>query len=82
MGISPEIMYWGLFFAVLILLSVFIFIFLGVSAFAIPGTFGAVVNSAFPMMGGGAVSKSGKDNSASAELGKVKKAVENSLNII
>jgi len=45
---------------IVLLILIFIFIFIGVKAFAIPGTFGAIVNSVFPMAGGAGLSKGGK----------------------
>lgn len=42
----------GLAWLIILLLLIFVFIFVGVSAFAIPGTFGAIVNSMFPVGGG------------------------------
>lgn len=37
---------------IIALLVIFAFIFVGVSAFAIPGTFGSIVNACFPIAGG------------------------------
>lgn len=56
MGINKSTLMFLLVGLVIILLLIFIFIFIGVKAFAIPGTFGAVINSIFPMAGGGALS--------------------------
>lgn len=56
-GIDESTLNWILFFLLCILIGLFIFIFIGVKAFALPGTFGAVINSLFPMAGGSLVSK-------------------------
>lgn len=75
MGISKEMLLKMLGFGVFLLLLIFVFIFIGVSAFAIPGTFGAIVNSVFPMVGGGGVAKSGDDPAKKLNFEKIKKTV-------
>ena len=47
--LSKDVLYLNLGVMILALLVIFAFIFVGVSAFSIPGTFGSIVNSAFPM---------------------------------
>lgn len=49
LGISKEFLMWMLVWLCLILLVIFAFIFVGIAAFALGGTFGAVVNSLFPI---------------------------------
>ena len=49
LGITKEIMTFGLIWLVTIIMFLFGFIFVGISAFALPGTFGSIVNSAFPI---------------------------------
>lgn len=49
LGISPALLTMLLIQGAIILLLIFIFIFLGIQAFALGGTFGAVVNSILPM---------------------------------
>lgn len=49
LGVTKEILTFGLIFLIIILLLLFAFIFVGIAAFAIPGTFGSVVNSLFPI---------------------------------
>jgi hypothetical protein len=48
-GLTKEILSFGLIGLTTLLLIVFAFIFVGISAFSIPGTFGSVVNSIFPV---------------------------------
>lgn len=60
-GISQRILYRILIILILFLLAILVFIFIGISAFAIPGTFGAVINAIFPIVGGVGLSKSGED---------------------
>ena len=38
-----------MFFMVIILVLIFAFIFMGVTAFTIPGSFGSIINSLFPI---------------------------------
>ena len=49
LGISKELLMWILVWLCLILLVIFAFIFVGIAAFALGGTFGAVINSIFPI---------------------------------
>jgi hypothetical protein len=49
MGITKEILIFALIYLILILLLLFTFIFVGIAAFAIPGTFGSIINSLFPV---------------------------------
>ena len=49
LGISKEILIFGVIILAIILVLTFIFIFLGIQAFAIGGSFGAVVNSFMAM---------------------------------
>jgi hypothetical protein len=57
LGISSEQLGVLLMFLVIMLILVFIFIFVGIGAFALGGTFGSVVNSMFPAIGGGSLGK-------------------------
>jgi hypothetical protein len=47
--VTKEILTFALIYLVVLVLLLFAFIFVGISAFAVPGTFGSIVNSAFPM---------------------------------
>lgn len=49
LGISPALLTVSLIFLAIILVLVFTFIFLGIQAFAMGGTFGAIINSLMPM---------------------------------
>ena len=49
LGITPEILASIFFRLVLLLILVFVFIFFGIKAFMVGGTFGAVINSIFPL---------------------------------
>ena len=57
---------------VIILIVLFAFIFIGVSAFAIPGTFGAIVNSIFPIAGGVGVSSTDSTKDKKYDVDKLK----------
>lgn len=67
MGITKEMMIFALIYLVILILLLFAFIFVGIAAFAIPGTFGSIINSLFPisnwckiyyfLVGGGGASK-------------------------
>jgi hypothetical protein len=48
MGISKEILIFGLLAILVVIILIFAFILIGIQAFSIPGAFGSVVNSAFP----------------------------------
>ena len=49
LGISPESILNYIFILCFILISLFIFIFLGIEAFALGGTLGSIINSFIPM---------------------------------
>lgn len=52
LGISATFLAVSLAFIAIIILLLFVFIFMGISAFALGGTFGAIINSAMPAMAG------------------------------
>jgi len=45
LGISKELLIFGVIYLSVILILIFVFIFLGIQAFALGGSFGAVINS-------------------------------------
>ena len=49
LGISPGLLTISLVFLSVVLLLIFVFIFLGIEAFGLGGTFGAIINSILPM---------------------------------
>ena len=49
LGITKEILFGILIWLVTLLLILFAFIFVGIAAFAIGGTFGSIINSLFPI---------------------------------
>ncbi len=49
LGINKEKLYFLLAWLIVILIGIFAFIFVGVRAFGLPGAFGAIVNSIFPI---------------------------------
>ena len=49
LGITKEILFGVLIWLTLLLLILFAFIFVGIAAFAIGGTFGSIINSMFPV---------------------------------
>lgn len=58
LGISPALLTLALIGLGIILLLAFTFIFLGIEAFALGGTFGAIINSLMPMAAGGSAASS------------------------
>lgn len=57
LGVSKEILVGAFMLLMVILILLFLFIFIGIKAFAASGTFGSVVNSIFPIAGGGGLAK-------------------------
>ncbi len=49
LNITKEQLISYLIVLIILLLLIFAFIFVGVAAFAIPGTFGAIINALFPI---------------------------------
>lgn len=49
LGISKELLIFGIIYLAVILLLIFVFIFLGIQAFALGGGFGSVINSLMAM---------------------------------
>ncbi|KRX07649.1 hypothetical protein PPERSA_11198 [Pseudocohnilembus persalinus] len=62
LGISKNKLYFILIFLIFLLLLIFCFIYIGVLAFAVPGTFGAIINSLFPAGAGIGLSRSQESN--------------------
>jgi hypothetical protein len=82
MGISSEQLGVLLMFLVLMLILVFIFIFVGIGAFALGGTFGSVVNSAFPALGGGSVGKESDGDKNKLNPEAIAQACQQAVDII
>ena len=57
LGVSKEILIGAFAILMSIIILLFAFIFVGIKAFSVPGTFGSVINSIFPVAGGGGVAK-------------------------
>ncbi|CAD8067964.1 unnamed protein product [Paramecium primaurelia] len=81
LGISKPLLIKGLIVLVIYLVIVLAFILIGVQAFAIPGTFAAIVNAALPMIGGLGLNKQAAEDklkslNLTAILDVVKKAVK------
>jgi hypothetical protein len=57
LGISPALLAIALTRLIIIVLLLFTFIFLGISAFAVGGTFGSIINSIIPLVGGSGATK-------------------------
>ncbi len=53
LGISPALLAFSIATLIVILILLFTFIFLGIKAFALGGTFGAIINSIIPMSAAG-----------------------------
>ncbi|KRX01781.1 hypothetical protein PPERSA_00154 [Pseudocohnilembus persalinus] len=80
MGITRTKLTIILIYLVVILLLIFLFIFVGVAAFAIPGAFGAMINSLFPIMGGTGLSKANNSKSEKKkDFTKIKETIKESL---
>lgn len=76
LGITKERLMFALIWLVILLLLIFGFIFVGVTAFTLPGTFGSIVNSMFPIAGGGGLSSSNKEDKGKIlDLEKLKSIV-------
>lgn len=62
------------------LLIFFAFIFSGIKAFALGGGMGAIINSLFPMLGGGVAGKEDKKKKDSLNLDTISESVELAMN--
>lgn len=60
LGLSSELLTLSLIILGIVLLLLLVFIFLGIQAFALGGTFGSVINSLMPMAAGGGAGGSSK----------------------
>jgi len=77
-GILPSQMYLTLASLAVMLLIIFLFIFFGIAAFTVGGSFSAVINSLLPMVSGVAVG--GKDKKADPKNDeKIAKAIQESI---
>ena len=77
LGLTIEDLIWYGFFAMIFLLLVFVFIFLGISAFSKSEGFNAVINSLLPLTAGAASAARKVDIKGALE--KVKGFVQNSI---
>jgi len=82
MGITEEKLAVLLIFLIVLLVLMFVFIFVGITAFALGGTFGAVVNSLFPAIGGGSLGKKSDSDTQKLSLDTIEQNVEKALAII
>lgn len=82
LGISPALLTIALIYIGIILILFFCFIFLGIKAFALGGTFGSVVNSLMPMAAGAGADGGSKDKESATNDDKVKGSVSKSKDII
>jgi len=81
LGITPGILYATFAYLLFILLILIAFIFVGINAFSVGGSFSAVINSLLPALG--ATSISGKDETQhKTKPEHVEKACKESLNVI
>jgi hypothetical protein len=81
MGIAPSQLYMTLGYLCFLLLLIFAFIFLGIRAFTVGGTFSAVINSLLPALG--AVALGGKDNQKKDAVDtKVEHAVKETMAVV
>jgi hypothetical protein len=77
-GFNREELMTGLLLSIVFLLCLFIFIFIGISAFSYASSFGAVVNSLLPASAGGAVASDNEDDDDSI-LKILTEAIEEAL---
>lgn len=81
MGLSTENLVIIFSTLLVILLLVFVFIFLGIAAFSVGGTFGSIINSIFPILAGVGVSRK-KDETETVDQEKAEQAYQEALLII
>lgn len=81
MGLSTENLVIIFTTLLIILLLLFVFIFLGIAAFSVGGTFGSVINSIFPVLAGVGVSRK-KEEAESVDKEKAEQAYQEALAII
>jgi hypothetical protein len=82
LGITEEQLAVLLIILILLLILLLIFIFVGIAAFALGGSFGAVINSLFPMMGGGAMGKKSDSDEQKTSPDSLNKTVQTAVAII
>ncbi|CAD8153469.1 unnamed protein product [Paramecium pentaurelia] len=83
LGISKPLLIKGLIVLVLYLIIVLAFILIGVQAFAIPGTFAAIVNAILPMIGGLGLNKqAAEDKLKSLNLQVILELVKKAIKVI
>jgi len=81
LGITPEILYAALAYLLFLLMIIFTFTFLRVKAFAVDGSFSAVINSLLPALS--AVSlDSGEDKKDNVDHDNVGKACKDSKTLV
>ena len=68
---------------ILLIVLLFTFIFIGIKAFSIPGTFGSIINSIIPMAGGSGLARGFKKNERLLlDPAKVKQIVTETMALI
>jgi len=81
LGVTPQILYATLAYLLFLLMILIAFIFMGIKAFTVGGTFSAVINSLLPALG--ATSISGKDKADDKVKSEhVEKACKESMDVI
>jgi len=82
MGITPEILYFSFAYLLFLLLVMFAFIFLGIKAFTVGGTFSAVINSGMPAVGALSLKKKDKKEDDKSKFEEeIKKICKEILNV-
>ncbi|KAM3145751.1 hypothetical protein pb186bvf_002046 [Paramecium bursaria] len=83
LGISQELLVQSLMVVLTYLILFIAFILIGIQAFAIPGTFGSIINSLFPALGGlGLKTDSKNKREFLLESKKVQECVDRAIQII
>jgi hypothetical protein len=82
LGLTEEQLAVLLIVLILLFILLLVFIFVGIEAFALGGSFGAVINSMFPMLGGGAMGKKSDGDKEKTTGQSLMKAVKHAVAII
>jgi len=81
LGISPEQLIVVFIWLIILLIFIFAFVFLGIKAFALGGTFGALINSLFPAAGAAVLGKKSEATANKLEKNNVQEAADTAFDI-
>ncbi|KAL4474825.1 hypothetical protein ABPG74_001521 [Tetrahymena malaccensis] len=82
LGISPALLALQLGFLVVILIGLFIFIFLGINAFTVGGTFGSIINSIIPIISALGFTRTQENIKDKLKEEEISNAIDKTLTII